>query len=331
MTKNKHKRSTRGQSSKPGNSAVARNGNPGPDAGSVSMGQSILSRPVTRYVLATAVLAVLLWSYAPTLKRLVTTWNTEPDYSHGFLIVPLAIWFLWARRDTFPGFQGPSWTGIGILLASILMRCAGTVYYVDAIEDWSLIVWCAGAIALLAGHRVLLWSWPAVIFLFFMIPLPFRAERLLSVPLQTVATQISVWTLQLIGQPALAEGNVVWLGSHHLEVAEACSGLRVFMGVTALGFAYVVLTRPSWWEAVLLLAAVLPVALVANALRIVTTALLYNFATSQAAEKFNHDLAGLLMIPVSVLLFGLVAIYLRTVFPLVRIMEVREIVRQDAG
>jgi exosortase len=114
---------------------------------------------------------------------------------------------------------------------------------------------------------VLLWSAPAVVFLGFMVPLPFRVEGMLSYPLQRIATHASCFALQCLGLPALAEGNTILLGNNHLEVEQACSGLRIFMATIALAFVCVVLVRRSWWESA---APGLgnPIALLANSLRV---------------------------------------------------------------
>ena len=73
----------------------------------------------------------------------------------------------------------------------------------------------------------------------------------------------------MIGEPALAVGNTIVVGDHQLEVERACSGLRIFVGIAALAYAYVVLVRRCWWEKCLLLIAVVPIALISNAARIV--------------------------------------------------------------
>jgi exosortase len=110
-----------------------------------------------------------------------------------------------------------------------------------------------------------------------MVRLPFRVELGLSLPLQTVATQMSCFVLQLLGQPAMAEGHTIYLGQYALEVEQACSGLRIFIGVAALAFACVAIVRRIWGEKAVLLASVIPIALVANVTRIVSTGLLYQY------------------------------------------------------
>jgi exosortase len=200
----------------------------------------------------------------------------------------------------------------------------------DALDGFSMLLWLAGTVWLLLGGRVLWWSLPAIAFLGFMIPLPFRVERWLSYPLQGIATTISSWALQCLGQPAVRESNTIFLGSHPpLEVAEACSGLRIFVGVFALAYLYVVLARQSWWERTLLLLCTIPVALVANATRIVVTGILYQLVSEEAGKKFSHDVAGWGMILLAAGLFGLLLWLLGRLFPQEEIADIRDVLKAE--
>lgn len=278
---------------------------------------------------ALALAAVFLWSYWATLAVLVGQWNSQPDYSHGFFVPPLAAYFLWARRDSFPGLKpGLSWAGLILLGLSVAMRFVGARYFIDAIDGWSILLWVAGAVWLFCGRKVLVWSLPSILFLWFMVPLPYRLERAFSLPLQSIATKVSCAVLQMLGQPAIAEGNTILLGSHQLEVEEACSGLRIFMGILALAFAYVVLARKTWWERGVLLLSVAPIALIANAARIVATGLLYCYASSEAARKFSHDAAGWAMIVLAAALFACVLWYLGKLTSEVEHVDVRAVIRR---
>ena len=162
-----------------------------------------------------------------------------------------------------------------------------------------------------------------------MIPLPYGMERWLSLPLQHIAAQISCWVLQFLGQPALAEGNTIWVNNINMEVEQACSGLRIFVGILALAYVYLVLVRRAWWERVILLLSVIPVALAANSARIVTTALLYQYVSSDAAKHFSHDFAGWLMIPLAAGLFALVLWYLSALFREEEELDMRTIVHME--
>jgi exosortase len=296
-----------------------------------SPGPSATPKGPLAVLAASVVAATFAWAYWPTLVILVRTWNREPDYSHGYLVVPLAVFFLWARRQTFPGFAFRlAWPGLVLLLVSVVLRFLSGRYSVDPVDGWSIVVWVAGVVWLFAGWRVLWWSWPSLTFLLFMIPLPFRAERSFSLPLQRIATKLSSWTLQCLGQPAIVEGNTIWLNDMRLEVERACSGLRIFMAVVALAFVYLVLFRRPWWQRVLLALSTVPIALVANMTRIVATGLVGQYISGEAAHKLNHDAAGWLMIPFAALLFAFVLWYVDRLVREVEVVDVGTIVRQAA-
>ncbi len=260
-------------------------------------------------------LIAFLWSYWPTLAETVRQWDTQPDYSHGYFVVPVALFLLWVRRDSFPGMAGRiAWGGLVLLFASLGLRWLGGYYYLGSVDAWSMIIWCAGVVWLFAGWRVLWWASPAIAFLFFMIPLPFSAERMLSLPLQRIATKLSTGGLRFFGQPALAEGNTILLGETRLEVVQACSGLRIFVGILALAFAYIVIVRRPIWQKAVVALSVIPVTLIANSTRIVVTGMLSQYFSSEAAHTFTHDLAGWFMIPFAAGLFALVLWYLNRAF-----------------
>ena len=249
--------------------------------------------------------AVFGWSYWPVLRELVATWLREPDYSHGFLVVPVACLMLWARRHSLPAVSGRvAWWGLILLCLGLAVRVAGSLWYVDAVQAWSIPVWIAGIVWLLGGWKLLRWSLPAVLFLAFMIPLPFRVERMLSSPLQAAASRMSCWMLQTVGQPAVREGNIVVVDDLQIEVVEACSGLRIFVSIVALAFAYTVLVQRPLWTKTCLWLSVLPIALLANSARIATTGLLYLHVSGEAAHRFSHDAAGWLMIPLAAVMMA---------------------------
>lgn len=261
---------------------------------------------------AVVLFAAFAWSFAPVFAELRMAWDKEADYSHGYFVIPIAAFFLWARRGSFKFAPKPSgvWLGIALLACSFGIRLMGRLFYIEALTAWSLPIWVAGTVSILGGWAMLRWALPSVLFLWFMIPLPYRAEHLLSLPLQKLATKISCWLLVCCGQPALAEGNVILINDFRLEVAEACSGLRMFMSIAALAFAYAVVSRASWRNKLLLAASVIPIAVVANSLRIAATGLLYSWVSGEAARKFSHDFAGYAMIVVAAGMLALFLVYL---------------------
>lgn len=285
----------------------------------------------TRQVLPIAVvlLAAFCWSYWPTILNLVHAWNSDPDYSHGYLVVPFALVFLWIRRDLYPGAAGRvAWLGLIPILLSIGIRYVGARWDLGPVDGWSMMFLIAGTVWMLGGWRILWWSLPSIVFLVFMVPMPWRYEKLLSVPLQKIATKASCWVLQFLGEPALTSGNTIFIGEQKMEVAAACAGIRIFMGVLALAFACAVLCRKSWWERAFLLLIAPPIAIAANVTRIVVTGLLYQHADSESAQHFFHDTAGWAMIVLAAAIYGLVLGYLSWVVREAEVIDTATVVNR---
>jgi exosortase len=183
------------------------------------------------------------------------------------------------------------------------IQLLGGYYRIQSIEAGALLFYLAGVALVAGGWTALKWSWPAILFLIFMIPLPWRLEKALGPPLQGLATAVSTFTLQTLGFMAFSEGNVIQLNEHRIGVVEACSGLSMLITFVALstGMAMVV-TRPLI-DKIVLVASSIPVALVANIARITMTGVLHEWASEKVANHFYHDLAGWIMIPFALLLY----------------------------
>jgi exosortase len=282
-----------------------------------------------KLALAAACLVAGLIAYLPTLIGLVRVWYNEPDYSHGFLVIPLAIVFLVLRRDTFPGLAGSSpLLAIGLLAVSIGLRVIGAKYFFTFMDGWSIVPWAAAVVAVVGGWPLLRWCLPSIGFLIFMVPLPFRFEGELSAPLQRIATKLSTTALQLLGQPAFNDGNVIQMGEERLEVAQACSGLRLFMSVLALTYAYIMIIQRPWWEKLLLALAAVPIAIISNSARIVATGLLYQITQSESIRQWAHDSAGWGMILFAAVLYWLLLWYLRRLIHEEEDVDMATLVRQ---
>jgi exosortase len=243
----------------------------------------------------------LLWVYWPTLAELAGRWGSESQYSHGYLVPLFALYLLWARRGLISERRSPepAWWGLVLLLGALGLRFAGVYLYFEWLAAVSLLPCLAGLALLSGGRPALRWCWPAVAFLVFMIPLPHRLEVALAHPLQRLATVVSTYALELLGFVAYAEGNVIRLGEVRLGVVEACSGLSMLLNFFALATAVVLLRpRPPLERGVIVLSAV-PIALFANVLRILATAVLHKTAGGELADLVFHDLAGWLMMPLA--------------------------------
>ncbi len=274
-------------------------------------------------------LAGAIWAYWPNLIEMFNLWETQPDYSHGYLVLPLAILLLWLRRDVYPAKSvRPALTaGLIVVGLAIAVRLTAAKFFYGPVDTWSLLIWVAGVVLALWGWRVLWWALPSIFFLWFAMPLPYRVEMMLRQPLQRLATNLGSMILVALGEPAIAEANVIRIGDHVYGVSEACSGLRIFLGIAAFAFALAVMWRTSWIKRVLLILAILPVAIVANVTRIVTTCLLQERVSSEAAHRFTHDAAGFIMIPFAAGLLCIVLWLLNKVLVEVDVVESTSVFR----
>jgi exosortase len=245
---------------------------------------------------AIAVGLLSIWAYWPTILWMESQWRNEPDYSHGYLVFPMAIALLYMRRGTFPvKSTRVAWGGVGLLVFAILFRVVGRFAYMDFLDAWSIVPWCAGLVWLLFGRSVAWWAIPSIFFLVWMTPMPYRAESLLSFKLQGIATMMSAGALQILGLAAVPDGNTIWLDDRQMMVEEACSGLRIFMGMVALGFFFAALNTRSWLDRVVIFFSCFPIAILVNVLRVSLTVLAFHWLPEGLARQV-HDILGILMI-----------------------------------
>lgn len=245
-------------------------------------------------------LLCLLWAYWPTLVELAATWSHNPQYQHGFLVPVFAAFLLYQRRDKLDAAAlRPSLWGLLPLAVGLGLRLIGGYRYYNSLDSISLVPCIAGLVLLIGGWAAWRWAWPAVLFLGFMIPLPYRYAVAMSGTLQWIATLSSTFILQTLGLPALAEGNVILLNENQIGIVEACSGLRMLVVFFALAAAVVMVTTRPWLDKLVILASAIPIALLSNILRVTATGLMYEMGYSEMANHFFHDVAGYFMMPLA--------------------------------
>jgi len=184
------------------------------------------------------------------------------------------------------------------------LKLIGGRYFITWLDGISLLPTLAGVCLVLGGSKGLRWAWPAIGFLFFMVPLPHRIENAIGPQLQRLATVVSTYILQTFGLPAQAEGNVINLEDVQIGVVEACNGLGMLMMFFAYATAVALVIKRPLIDRIILVLSAAPIAMVANILRIATTGLLHAFSTRAIADHVYHDLAGWLMMPMALVMFG---------------------------
>jgi exosortase len=242
---------------------------------------------------------LLLFSYINTLRLISNAWSA-PEYSHGWLVPLFAGVLLWLRREPI-GEATPiaRWSGVGLLAAGLALRLAGAYVGYPYADMISLLPSLIGIFLLVGGWSLLRWSGPALGFLVFMYPLPGMLARTLLDPLQKMATIASTFALQTLGIAAYRENITIKIGEEGLNVAEACSGLRMATIFLALAVAVVLVTTRPWWERIVILLSAIPVAIAVNVIRITGTGVCYYFTKNPRIVDFVHEAAGWIMMPIA--------------------------------
>lgn len=264
-----------------------------------------LADPRTLMIAATA---GFVWAFAHVLGDLVKTWWSVADYSHGFLIIPMAGYLAWSRRDRIPRRRRPAlFWGFGLLILALAANMFGSLTQIPTIEAYAMLPAIAGLVLIVGGWRLLGWAWPMIAFLLFMLPLPHSLATQLARPLQLMASGGAVYLLQCAGVPALAEGIVIHLENTQLNVAFACSGLQMIVSFGAVTTAIALLSIYPWYGKAIIALSAVPIAIVCNVARIALIAWAERFELVPPKEA--HDAGGILIVPFTVALVFL-GIYL---------------------
>lgn len=244
--------------------------------------------------------AAILFMYAGTLSSLVRQWASDDNYSHGFFVVPLALYFVWERRAALASAASrPSVLGAMVIAASLLTWLAGRFGAELFLTRLSLLGVLAGSILFVWGRTHLrILAFPLA-FLLLMIPLPSIIFNQLAFPLQLVASQVGEQAIAAAGVPVLREGNILALPSKTLEVAEACSGIRSLVSLIMLAVVLGYFTEPRQGVRVLLVVASVPIAILANAARVAGTGIAAEWISPAAADGFFHTFSGWLVFVVA--------------------------------
>jgi exosortase len=280
------------------------------------------------------------------IGEMVHLWLTDPSWSHGFLIPLFSLYFINQKRREILGLEyvrDPllEWLGghrpqrlfsnqaranyFGLLLLLVILAFyvfnvvspAGYAY----LRPISMIAAAGAVVLLMGGWRLIRHTWLPIAFLVFAIPLPERYYKALTLPLRQLSASVATAVLNLVPDlNATASGvlvEVVYRGQRlepSLDVAEACSGMRLLMAFLALGVAMAYLHERPLWQRAVLLVSTIPIAVFCNIVRVTVTGFLYVLVGQQYTQGIYHDLLGLAMLPLAFGLYGLLAWFMASLF-----------------
>jgi exosortase len=219
---------------------------------------------------------LFLISYAVVLGRLANQWLTDIDMSHGIFVPMLIGYIVWRKRGELAAVKpSPNLFGLALMLLGGALLCVGPprLDTFASVTRMSFVISLVGAVLYLRGFPTLRILFYPLVLMLLMIPMPGFILQSLTFPLQVIASKLAEHILEISGFSVLREGNILMLPGQTLNIAEACSGLRSIMALTFLGQAYIYLFDSRPWMRAVIAVTVIPIAVFANSLRIVASAI----------------------------------------------------------
>lgn len=241
----------------------------------------------------------LYWSASQVL------WQSE-EHGHGAIILVVMLWLAWTlRNDVADAPDAPrpvlGWT---LLVIGVLLYLIGRPFTISVLEFGSQPFVVAGILLLMKGTPAVRVAWFPLLYLIFMIPLPSSLVDMITGSLKSVIANIAEALLYAVGYPIARSGVILSIGPYQLQVADACSGLHSMFSLSALGTLFMYLMGPkSKLHLGIMLAAILPIAFIANIVRVITLVLVTFYLGDEAGQGFLHGAAGMVLMLVALVAF----------------------------
>ena len=250
-------------------------------------------------VLGLAALAI------PTIMSLgQQVWSKESG-AHGPIVLATGIWLVWRKRQEMLSLAEPGkpWLIALGLIVSLPFYVFGRAYDFMILEAGGLYGACMTSLYAFVGLRAMMKTWFPLFYMAFLIPPPGWLMDQITSPLKLFVSKIATDGLQLFGIPITRQGVTLVVAQYQLLVEDACSGMNSLIGLVAISLFYIYLLRnASWKYSLFLICLVIPIAILANVIRIVILVLLTYFFGNAVAQGFLHETAGMVLFGTSLLL-----------------------------
>jgi exosortase len=261
--------------------------------------------------------------YHIEIDRIVGKWISDSSWSHGFIIPLFSLYFLHQAKGEILNLKlKPSYLGLFFLICGLAFYPFNIIQLrFGYFSPLSMIATLGAVVLFLGGWKLVKYTWLPVSFLVFAVPLPDRYYRGITIPMRIWAASAASGMLSLVKDlHASASGVVIdifYKGQHlvpALDVAEACSGMRLLMAFLALGVAMAYLHKRPVWQRIVLLASTVPIAIFCNIVRVTVTGFIYVLLDPKYTQGLYHDVLGLCMLPLAFGLYGALAWFMSNVF-----------------
>ncbi len=253
--------------------------------------------------------ASILVAYAPTVSDLIDgPWQTEQE-GHGPLIIAASIWLVWQSRDRLKVTAvapAPIAGWATLILGLVILYLARIQQGVLFAEVFSFVLVVIGSVLMVAGWPVLrAFAFP-IGFLLFAIPMPDWIIDAATIPLKVFISDVVARVLYALGFPVAQNGVMIMIGTYQLLVKDACSGMNSIFALSAIGVFYAyAFRRQEKIRSVVLLAAIIPITILANFIRVFALVLIAYYGGPDLLEGIVHDLTGISLFVIALALMFL--------------------------
>lgn len=246
---------------------------------------------------------------APTMYRLGTqVWSKEIG-AHGPIVLATGAWLLWRRLPAMQadGVRGNVFLTLAMALVALAIYVFGRAYDLISLETAGLYGFMLAVLYDRFGLRTMFANWFPIFYLGLLLPVPGWLLDEFTAPLKLLVSTLASAVVVPFGIPLVQSGVTMTVGPYQLLVEDACSGLNSLIGLIAITTFYIYLLRNAGWRySLFLVALIIPIAVIANVLRIVILILLTYFFGDAVGQGFLHVTAGLFLFAVSLLLMFLI-------------------------
>ncbi|MHC4431125.1 MAG: exosortase/archaeosortase family protein [Planctomycetota bacterium] len=257
------------------------------------------------------------------IHDIVRRWVTDSSWSHGFLIPLFSLYFIDQRKQQILNLLArPNYLGLLLLICCIVFYPFNIVHLqYGYLRPMTMIATLGAVVLLLGGWRLVKYTWLPSGYRVFAVPVPHRDDNSLADPMRRWAATIASGLLNLVPDlEASANGKIIdvfYRGQPlepALDVAEACSGMRLLLAFMALGVAMAYLHERRVWQRLVLVVSTVPIAILCNIVRVTVTGFIYILIHPKYAQGIYHDMLGMAMLPLAFGLYGLLALFMSNLF-----------------
>jgi len=265
---------------------------------SASPSTSLFRMPVILLTLGLLSIAV------PTFLALAGDSWSKNEGIHGPIVLATGTWLIWGRWREIVKHAGPGSTALAIvaLAFALTFYAFGRAFDFLSLEVLALLGVALAIAYSLVGLQVIQALWFPIFYLLFLVPMPGWFIDQITAPLKEFVSYSAEALLSNAGYAIVRQGVVLYIDQYQLLVKDACAGLNSLFSLTSISLFYIYLRHnASWRYALFLVLWIIPIAVVANILRVMALVLITHYWGEAAAQGFLHNSAGMFMFVVALL------------------------------